>query len=517
MADIYGQSDAALAQKAANTYAAGVPTTLDQINKQIAATSAELEAKIKVGLTDVDKADIASRLDALKTQATQAINNTRSNYDFAQQQNALSGQATQQSMADIQNSQAALAAQALGMTRTSATPGGYAPQVSDYLNLSSRTSAADLAATGGERAVPAGAQVNVPSLPAMGGALVYGPQAGLAGLSQVASTLFSNTLQGSAARAKSDIEQQQLNLGTQIEQNARDAATAREQAQRDALQSFILQQKSNLISTTTSMGQDLLKLQASAANADTRTGKQKAQAELDMYVKKSNIDQKKALALTLAQAKASGATAADLAQIERDNAIARGAVTPLGQTAGLNLANLGKTFAGGIIPITTNPTTKKATKYLEYDNGLINIVTVNAKGQSSSTPVSPGQIVEGINAKVGYIMTLPEAKRKDAFKSYFNDPNNGLGNSDVRQVVATLYGNPNPADSSFYYNMITQAPKTNTAMLPPVTTKPMVTNSGVSTSTTPSKTSITKAPYTPKTFAVDLFKSLTGTNYGRLK
>lgn len=459
MADIYGQSDAALAQKAANTYAAGVPTTLDQINKQIAATSAELEAKIKVGLTDVDKADIATRLDALKTQATQAINNTRSNYEFAQQQNALSGQATQQSMADIQNSQAALAAQALGMTRTSATPGGYAPQVSDYLNLSSRTSAADLAATGGERAVPVGAQVNVPSLPAMGSALAYGPQGGLAGVSQMASTLFSNTLQGSAARAKSDIEQQQVNLGTAIEQNARDAARAREQAQRDALQAFILQQKGNLIAATTSAGQDLLKLQAAAASADTRTGKQKAQAELDMYLKKSNIDQKKALALTLAQAKASGASAADLAQLQSDNAIAVGSATPLGSIGDTSVANVAKIFNGKRINLTVDPTTKLATKYLEYDNGNINIVTVDSKGNAKPVAYSPYSLVENLKERVGIVKALPAAKQKQAFKSYFF--NNYT--SDQRLLLAKIYGNPSVTDWGFYYNMISKYPDTSSA------------------------------------------------------
>jgi len=450
MADIYGQSDAALAQKAANTYAAGVPTTLDQINKQIAATSAELEAKIKVGLTDVDKADIASRLDALKTQATQAINNTRSNYEFAQQQNALSGQATQQSMADIQNSQAALAAQALGMTRTSATPGGYAPQVSDYLNLSSRISAADLAATGGEGSVPFGAQVNVPSLPAMGLSLAYGPQAGLAGISQMASTLFSNTLQGSAARAKSDIEQQQVNLGTSIEQNARDAARAREQSQRDALQSWILQQKGNAITTASSMNQDLLKLQASAASADTRTGRQKAQAEVDMAKKKAAIEFKNALALQNARADAAGLTDEQKAEALRLSYIAKGESTPLIQTGYNKIAT---TLSSSIPNKVIDGYTYK------YVNGNL-IVT----GGKSPIELNPYQIVQGMSSVVGDISTKPKSEQAGLFKDWYN---NSL-NSVQKQALALVYGNPKPANWKYYYDMI-NAPMPDFTKLPPTT------------------------------------------------
>ena len=484
MADIYGQSDAALAQKAANTYAAGVPKTLDQINKDIAATTAEFESKIQSGLTQADKDNMTFRLNTLKQQAAQAVANTQSNYDFATQQNALSGQQTQQSMADIQKAQAALAGQALGLTRTTPQPGGYAPQVADYLNYSGRTSAADLAALGGEGAVPAGAQVMTPGLAAgPGTTLAFGPQAGLAGVSQMASTLFSNALQGSAARAKSDIEQQQLNLGTSIEQAARDTAAAREQAQRDALQAWILQQKGNAIATASSMSQDLLKLQASAANADTRTGKQKAQAEIDMYQKKAAIDLKKSLTLAIEAAKSSGANAADIAQLKSDNAIAIGSTTPLGTIGDTNVANVAKIFNGKRINLIVDPTTKLATKYLEYDNGNINIVTVDSKGNAKPVAYSPYSLVESLKERVGVIKSLPAAKQKQAFKSYFLTEYT----ADQRLLLAKIYGNPSTTDWGFYYNMISkypEAPKVQTGTLPPVTNK---------TTTAPTKTSNMKA------------------------
>lgn len=454
MADIYGQSDATLAQKAADVYGAGVPKTLDQINKDIAATTAEFEAKIQSGLTQADKDNMTFRLNTLKQQAAQAVANTQSNYDFAIQQNALSGQQTQQSMADIQKAQAALAGQALGLTRTTPQPGGYAPQVADYLNYSGRTSAADLAALSGEGAVPAGAQVMTPGLAAgPGTTLAFGPQAGLAGISQMASTLFTNALQGSAARAKSDIEQQQLNLGTSIEQAARDAAAAREQSQRDALQAWILQQKGNAITTATSMGQDLLKLQASAAGADTRTGKQKAQAELDMAKKKAAIEFKNALALQNARADAAGFTPEEKALAEQQAYTAKGETTPLIQTGYNKVATtLSNNIPVGVVDGYT----------YELVDGIIR-VTDTKTGKTSN--YNPYNYIQNFATGIGKISTMPKSQQAKAFQEYYNDPKR-YGNVVDRKILAIIYGNPKGSNWSYYYDMI-NAPMPDFTKLPP--------------------------------------------------
>lgn len=447
-------SDAQLQTKAADVYGQNIAPTLANINKQIADTTKELESKIQTGLTDADKALLNDKLATLKTQAEQAIANTTSNYDFAQEQAGLAQQQTAATMADIQKAQLAMAAQALGMAGAANVGQGYSPLAADYQNYIRQTSAANLAALGGEGAVPAGAQVNVPGLAAApGSTLGFGPQAGLAGLAQMTGALYKGALQGSAARAKTDIEQQRLAMEADIRQTAEAAAAKREQDQRDALTAWIMSQQGNAISVAAKMAQDLASLRAGAAGADTRTQKQKAKDELDLYAKKAAIEFRNALALQNAKADAAGLTPEQKALAEKQAYTAKGETTPLIQTGYNKIAS---TLSSSIPAKPLNGYTYK------YVNGNI-IVT----GGKSPIELNPNQIVQEMAAAVGDISTKPKSEQAGLFKNWFN---NTLSGSVQRQALALIYGNPKPANWSYYYDMINAPMITDTTKLPKVTT-----------------------------------------------
>jgi len=384
----YGVSDQALAQAAANTFAAQTGQSLDAMKNEFNTKVAELGASIVSGINPAERSVLEKQVQDLGNRYSQSLSATQGQYAFAQQQGQATNLAVQSELAKAQDTARALAAQSLGQAGAP-TIGGMTSAQLDAINAARQTGAAQLAYLGGEAAVPAGMQIS----PGAG-------QLGVSGISALSQQLSQNALLASQARSRAELENSRTNLETSLQAQALSAAAAREEAQREQLRTFELQGFRELLNARQAYDAKNAELLAKAASSDTRSGKDKALAELDFYRQKAAIDLKN----SLASASASSRSPAVSQQANDLAALTIGSASRFGKVLSTAIANK---------PQSAPPATAKLTKAYAvtgvpgafWMNG--NIVNYNPKptdpkSKVQSTNVS--QLLNELSTQAGYAL-----------------------------------------------------------------------------------------------------------------
>lgn len=303
----YGLSEAARMEQAAQAYGAASSQSVADLEQSYKDKVNELAKGIVTGMTQQEKDLLEKQVQDLGNRYSQAINATQGQFAFAQQQAQTTAAEMADQYAQMQDAQRALAEQALGAARTTTTPGGMTAAQRDAILQAQQVGAANLAYVGGAGAVPQ--ELLAPEQRGTGG---------LMGVASLARNLYSQSLEAQKAASRAQLEGSRVNLQTALEARALESAMAREQKERDRLREFELTGFNAVLAAKQERDNKMAELLAAAAGADTRTEKDKALAELDMYQKKSDIDLKKSLALVAAQAKASGSTGVSQAASDLD-------------------------------------------------------------------------------------------------------------------------------------------------------------------------------------------------------
>jgi hypothetical protein len=513
----YGASEAELAGSAADAFQASTALAAQDYQAELDRLSAELTSKIQTGMTAEEKAELDQRLADVQNRYNQSITNIRANYGFAQQQSqAMAGQ-TQRSLQDIQRAQQALAAQSLGLAGYTGMP-GYSATAVDAQRAIQQAGAANLALIGGEGAVPAGAQVRTPFSPTGAGTeFAGGPQAGLIGLSKTAQDMFLGSLLGAEARSLTETEQQLTNIQSQYGLDAARAVRERVQKEKDEVRNFIIQGMQGLLNLKAQQSTTQAQLEAAAAGADTRSGREKANAELDFYKRKSKIDLDNTLKTISAQARGRGASASEVKAIKDAIDITKGEESGFGKLTKQRLANLERVFSGEITPpagfkfdkannalYRTSDKLKTPLWKLEFGVLAFNNGTA-AKPQW--VEVNMGGVLNKLTKQVGALQSLPKDKQLTKFTKFFNQDSD-LQSSVVRQALTVILG-PGASKPDFYIKTATSplptAPFAPTKQQTPKQTSKLPSydlSKGFGSGTSSSKT-------TPKTS-----KGSTSTGYG---
>jgi hypothetical protein len=308
MAEInYGQSAADLAAAAAESYDKSSQENLANINREIADESARMEAAIVAGMTPQETAAMNARINALKERAANVIASSRGAYQFAQEQATAASNLYSTQMEELQTAQRSLAAQALGQAQAPAGVGGYNRFTAEGTRALRENAAASMAAVGGEGGIPISSLVPTTGLMQTAGT-------GLTGIEKERSLLFGRALTAGQARSLAEIQGQQMALATELELRANEAASEREQKERQRVADFKTSMFQYSTQLAAQIGTTLADLRAKAAGADTRTGKQIADAELKLYERKAAIDWKNTMKEIAARAKAAGVSSTEIAQ-----------------------------------------------------------------------------------------------------------------------------------------------------------------------------------------------------------
>jgi hypothetical protein len=460
----YGASEAELASSAADAFQTSTAQAAQDYQAELDRLSAELSSKIETGMTAEEKAELDQRLADVQNRYNQSLTNIRANYGFAQQQSQTMAGQTQRSLMDIQRAQQALAAQSLGLAGYTGMAGGYSPTAVDAQRAIQQTGAANLALIGGEGAVPAGAQVATPFSPTGAGTeMGAGPRAGLIGLSKTAQDLFMTSLLGAEARSLAETEQQLANLESKIGIDAAKAVRERVQNEKKSVRDFIIQGMQGLLNLKASQSATQAQLEAAAAGADTRTGKQKALAELDLYKRKSAIDLNNQLKIISAQASGRGASAAQIRAAQEAVDTAVGEASGFGKISQQRLANLTRVFSGEIkapqgfkLDKATNSLyrdgdkTKTPVWKLEYGVLVFN----NGTAQKPKwTEVQIGGVLNKLTKQIGALQTLPKNQQLKEFTKFFNTDGE-LRSAITRQALAVILG-PGASKPDFYIKTAT--------------------------------------------------------------
>ena len=459
----YGASEAELASSAADAFQTSTAQAAQDYQAELDRLSAELSSKIETGMTAEEKAELDQRLADVQNRYNQSLTNIRANYGFAQQQSQTMAGQTQRSLMDIQRAQQALAAQSLGLAGYTGMAGGYSPTAVDAQRAIQQTGAANLALIGGEGAVPAGAQVATPFSPTGAGTeMGAGPRAGLIGLSKTAQDLFMTSLLGAEARSLAETEQQLQNIQSRIGIDAAQAVRERVQNEKKSVRDFIIQGMQGLLNLKASQAATQAQLEAAAAGADTRTGKEKAFAELDLYKRKSAIDLNNQLKIISAQASGRGASAAQVKAIQDATNTALGEDSAFGKLTQQRIANLKQVFNGEIAP---PPGFKydKATKSLykagdssktplwKLDSGILFFNEGTAqKPKYVQQRVTP--TINELYRKIGSLQSLPKKQQLKEFAKYFSS---ATEDARLRQALTIIYGSQ-ALNPEFYINVVSQ-------------------------------------------------------------
>lgn len=458
MAEInYGKSPAELAAAQAAAYEQGGAATLADVNREIAAESARMEAAIVAGMSPEETAGMNARINALKERAANVIASSQGAYQFAQEQAKASADLYATQMEELQTAQRNLAAQALGQGQAVSTPGGgYNRFTAEGTRAIRENAAAAMAAIGGEGGVPGSALV-----PTTG--LVETTGTGLTGIERERSLLFGRALTAGQSRALAEIQGQQMALATQLELQASEAAREREAKERARVSDFKTSMFQYATQLAAQIGTTLADLKAKAAGADTRTGKQIADAELKLYERKAGIDWKNTMKEIAARAKAQGVSPAEQA------AIIASANRELGSS---NL--FAKTFGDVVsrlqyVPkVTSDPIARQQGMLGKYDketksvlpisfdkkdrwyyaDGLLQVDTDGA-GEQPLQQVDVQGLLDEITAKLGELSTIPANKRAKAWDDYYSDPA-GMGNKYNRRAMAVLFGDQGPLRAGWW-------------------------------------------------------------------
>lgn len=451
----YGPSAASLAGASAGAYEQESAATLADINRQIADESARMEAAIVAGMSPAETEAMNARVNALKQRAANVIAASQGAYQFAQQQAATAADIYAKQTEELQTAQRALAAQALGQGQAAALPGGgYSRFTAEGTRALRENAAAAMAAVGGEGGVPATALVPTPGLVQTAGT-------GVSGVQKEQALLFGRALTAGQARALAELQGQQMALATDIENKAREAAMEREQKERQRVTDFKTSMFQYATQLAAQIGTNLAELRAKAAGADTRTGKQIADAELKLYERKAEIDWKNTMKEIAARSKAAGASAAEVAAQQAQANYALGGSTDFGKfvTNKANTFGYMPTGAGGVVLSTERENGKfKPWSYTGKDRWYINqgvMLYEENPGAKNSVPVTldPYGKLNEVIAVLGDIQATKPADRAKKWTQYWNSPA-GLGDLTARRALALVMGTKEATNSQWWLNNI---------------------------------------------------------------
>jgi hypothetical protein len=280
MAEInYGVSDAARAEQAVQAYGTASAEGIANMEQQYKDKVNELASAIVSGMSPQEKSVLEKQVQDLGNRYSQAIAATQGQFAFAQQQAATVANEAQRQFEELAARQRAQSTQAVGGVTTRFTPGMVTAAQEDAI-----AAARDQAA--------AGAEYNI----------------GMQGVAGTARSLYAQALEAQKAASRAGLEGSRVNLRTALEARALQAASEREQKERDRLREFELTGFNALLAAKADRDNKMAELLAAAASADTRSGKEKALAEFELFKKQENLKLQNDLKRIGAKAKASGST-----------------------------------------------------------------------------------------------------------------------------------------------------------------------------------------------------------------
>ncbi len=456
----YGASEATLAKRGVDAYTNAAQNNLANVKAEIDKVAAELAAGIQVGMTSDETTALNARLNNLKNQAQTITGQIQASYDFASKQSETSQQEYNQSILAMQEAQRRATAQALGQLQSVPLPTGYSSTIATEGENIQRQALAEQAYMTGRESIPQEMRVNVPGLlsttPATAG--------GIVGISGGTQKLFQSALSQAQQSALANLATSQLRLQQEIESEARGAAKLREEKQREKYENFKIAGVNSIINLTSDIGAKTAELQAAAASADTRSGKQIAMAELDAYKKKTAIDLANDLAKIRAQARSAGYSNQQVADFEKATKIIVGADSDLGNFTNSRINTLLNTPRLLQTPIKDPKTGKMRTLAIPSEAGY---VTLNGKDKltwtgkdgflldgsgnlfyntdtnnlkSKVTQINFNVISDIISLGIGSATGLKKAERDKVLQKWFYDVDSGLGLQEYRKAAVVLLG-----------------------------------------------------------------------------
>lgn len=430
MADMYGPSQAELAGKSAAAFQSSSTANLNALNDQIKKIAAELTAGITTGMTAQEIADKQNELDALKNQADQVIKSTQGGFKYVQQEAGLSAEETARQLAAAQTQAAQVAAANLARQATGGAPSGlYRPSVADATRSQQAIEAATQAYLGGTPSV--GAEL-LPRVQGMGEST--GATLGLSGITSAGSTAFSRAMSAVEQRALQEVERDKLVLGASIQNQYQKEARDREARQRQSAEAQIAQLTQLALTQQAQSNQTLAQLEAAAAGADTRTGREKAMADLATYKEQQRIQHNYTLQEIAARGQDAGLSASEIAQKQ----------ALVNQSAGRNTylndmltSSQYQTYVASLPkkPVGSNPGF--------YTDGITVYYAQQGAETKKVVPINAQDLQTTLIEQAGAARNLPTAKlQQEAFTKWYSqlDPASKLYLKDTLSYIADSTG-----------------------------------------------------------------------------
>ena len=455
----YGESQAVLAQRGVDAFNTASQNNIANVKAQLDEVAAALAAGIQVGMTPEETAALNTRLNNLKSQAQTLTGQVQASYDFATGQSKVSNQEYNQQILAMQEAQRRATGQTLSQLQSVPTPGGYSSVVAENEENIRRQAAAEQAFMTGRGSVPADMQRITPGLLPPSTAT----QGGVIGVTGGTQQLFQSALSSAQQSALANLSTSQLRLQQELESEARTAASTREAKQREKYEDFKIAAVTSIVNLTSNIGTKTAELEAAAASADTRTGRQVANAELDAYKKKQSIALSNDLARIRAQARSAGATAAEqkeLAQVADYN-------------KGKDLTKLGKVLQNRFITIDSlavdkntqalvdnnlNPYTNNGKDRIFRRNGILyyqaDTVDNNTKDKYDPTAlvqIDANSFVDTTLTILGMASTADKKTRDRLIQDFYNNPEIGLKN-DQNLLLSQILLGKNSTNIKFWYD-----------------------------------------------------------------
>jgi hypothetical protein len=468
MADIYGQSDRALAEAGALAYSDAAKASIAAGEKKIAEIVAQLGAGINRGYTPEETADLNTRLESAKTQIGQAKADLAAQVGFARQQTGIAAAQTDQQLRDISAAQLALAAQSLGQAGTTFTPGPSSTAMQGA-RLLQREAGATQGYIGGAGSVPAGAQIRTPGLALTPGSdAARGAELGLIGMNRQGQDLFTQAIMAGEIRSQADFDRQRINLAAQIEADARAAQRERVATEEARAKNFEQTAMQTMISNILSANNKVAELQAAAAASDNRTDKEKLLLEAKREQQRADIEAAKQIKIGKALAKSSGATTEAQNAALQSAILTTGASTFLGRVSSNSEKNMNLYGSAGpenwlVTPVRGsgnkkgNPVTtggNSNSRWTYRDGFLTQYPTGDVSKPGDAIDVRT--ILTDITYKAGQLQGITnEKQRLDQWDAFFR----GFTPSQ-RAALAVIYRQPDAAKSTWYHGYIVPAKPT---------------------------------------------------------
>jgi len=409
MADMYGTSEQQKATAAAGAFGAASNRTLADLDARIKQIAADVTSGIVAGMTPQELADKNAELDALKTQAEAVTRGVQGGYEFVRQEADITAEQTARQLAEAQAQQAAMARAAIQSTAGGGTRSGlYQPSVADATRAQERIAAATQAYLGGNLSV---APEMLPRVQGLGTST--GAELGLAGISRADSSAFTRAMTAVEAQTLAEIARDKMMLGTQIESSFRKEARDREANQRQQAQAQVNQLTQMLLTQQAQAALTQSQLEAAAAGADTRTGKQKAQAELETFKEQERIRHNYAMREIAARGQEAGLSPSQIAQQQ----------SIVNQQAGRNTYlndMLSSAQARSYINALPKSAVEAATAKSKFYSDGVTVYYAPNGAEGDSVPVNVQALQTALIEQAGATKNLPDVKqRQEAFAQWY--------------------------------------------------------------------------------------------------